>query len=87
MIVIHELCGVEEVQPIILSVVAKGAEISFKPLVVVLNLALCLGVVCHGESLVDTKGLKELTCVVCREHAASVRVVDTGYSVGFPYVL
>ena len=76
----------EEIGPVILLVVAKGAEVGFKPFVVVLDLTLCLGVVCRGKSLINTKGLEEPACVVHHEHAASICIVDAGYSVGLPYV-
>ena len=52
-IVVGELRGVQEVLPVILSVVAEHTEVRFESFVIALNLSLGLGVICCGQALVN----------------------------------
>ncbi len=73
MVVVSKLGSVQEVLPVVLSVIAEHVKVHFKPFVVAFNLPLGLGVVCSGKVLVDAeasvKGLHvwviELQSPVC----------------------
>ena len=80
-VVVCELCCVEQVHPIVLLVAAEHVDVGLNPLVVVLDLSLHLWVVGCGEVLVDVQGLEEPLGVVSCEGGATVCVVDSGGAV------
>jgi hypothetical protein len=85
-VVVNELCHVEQFTPIVLLVIAEHVEVHFNPLVIVLYLPLCLWVVACGEALVDVEGLEEPSSVVCHECCPSVCIVDFRDTMQFPHM-
>ena len=74
-VVVGELCGVQEVLPVILSVVAEHTEVRFEPFVIALDLSLGLGMICSGQALVNAKASVEGPHVWVIELQSSVRVM------------
>jgi hypothetical protein len=86
MIVVGELCHVEEVCPIILSVGTEHLEVCLQPFVIVLHLSLCFRMISGGELQVNTKGPIQVLHVWNSELGASVGVVGQGKAMQGPHV-
>jgi len=85
-VVVGELCCVEQGCPIVLLVIAEHADVGLHPLIVIFDLSLCLRVIGRGESLVNVEHFEEASCVISCEQGTPIGVVDPGYSMVFPHV-